>query len=161
MVALIEDQMHKFLVDQEEQRCRLIELDNPGMKVTRRKIQKPWTRPEHSTLCQDLALLIMVSEYDYRLSDAGFVDYCAKRGVLHVAGEPGSRRWGFMANYQKSKSDYLDDDPYFWFAEEVDGKRYRFTDEQMETGWRIITLGRAKLQDCWELYCRESPTADA
>ena len=60
-----------------------------------------------------------------------------------------------MADYTKTKIDYLAD-PWFHFAQEFDGKRYRYTNEEMETGWKIVLLGRAKLQDCWELYSRES-----
>lgn len=163
MVALIEDQIHQFLIDQEEERCRAIEAENnkneetKNKKVKRKAIPKPWVRPSASALCQESDLLIMVRDYDYDLSDNAFQDYCDARGILHVAGEPGSRRWEYMADYRKPKSAYLAD-LHFQFAEEIDGKQHRFTDDEMETGWKIISLGRAKLQDCWELYCRELRT---
>lgn len=161
MVASIEDQIHQFLIDQEEKRCRAIEAENnkneetKGKKVKRKMIPKPWGRPGDVALCQEIDLLIMVSEYDYDLADETFQAYCSARGILHVAGKTGSRRWQYLADYRKTKSAYLAD-PYFQFAEEVDGKRYRYTDEEMGTGWNIMLLGRAKLQDCWELYARES-----
>jgi hypothetical protein len=160
MVALIEDQIHQFLVNQEDERCRTIEAANDKNEETKRKkvrktIPKPWDRPGDSSLCQESDLLTMVSEYDYDLSDEGFQAYCSARGILHVAGEPGSRRWEYLADFRKTKNAYLDDS-YFQFAQEVDGKQYRYTDSEMETGWKIILLGRAKLQDCWELYSRKS-----
>jgi hypothetical protein len=161
--ARIEDQIHQFLIDQEEERCRAIEAENSkneetkNKKVKRKAIPKPWTRPSASALCQATDLLIMVRDYDYDLSDKKFQDYCATRGILHVAGEPGSRRWKYMADFRKTKSTYLSDS-YFRFAVEIDGKRHRFTDDEMETDWKIISLGRAKLQDCWELYSRELQT---
>ena len=161
MIASIEDQIHQFLKDQEEKRCRAIEAENnkneetKGKKVKRKAISKPWMRPGESALCQEVDLLIMVSEYDYDLSDKTFQTYCSARGILHVAGEPGSRRWKYLADYRKTKSAYLSD-PYFQLSEEVDGKRHRYTDEEMETGWKIMLLGRAKLQDCRELHSRES-----
>lgn len=163
MAALIEDQIHQFLIDQEEERCRAIEAannksegtKNRNKKIKRKIIQKPWTRLGESSICQEYDLLIIVCDYDYDLSDKSFQDYCTARGVLHVAGVPGSRRWEYMEDYRKAKDTYLSN-PYFQFAEKIDGKQYRFTEEQMETGWTIMSLGRAKLQDCWELYSRKS-----
>lgn len=165
MAALIEDQIHQLLIDQEEERCRAIEVENnkregakkKNNKVNRRIIKKPWARPGESAICQDYDLLIMVYDYDYDLSDKLFQEYCAARGVLHVAGVPGSRRWEYLEDYRKTKVTYLAD-PYFQFAEKLDGKQYRFTEEEMETGWTIMSLGRAKLQDCWELYSRKPRT---
>ena len=161
MVALIENQMYQFLIDQEEERCRAIEAENnkneetKGEKVKRKTIPKPWERPGESALCQEVDFLIMVSEYDYDLSDKTFQAYCSARGILHVAGEPGSRRWKYVADFRKTKSAYLAD-PYFQFPEEVNGKQHRYTDEEVETGWKIMLLGRAKIQDCWELFSREA-----
>jgi hypothetical protein len=157
MVALIEDQVHQFLIDREEERCRAIEAENNkhnetmGKKVKRKEITKPLVRPGDSGLCQENTFLLMVSEYDYDLSNKTFQAYCSARGILHVAGEPGSRRWKYLAGYRKTKSAYFAD-PYFQLSEEADGKQYRYTNEEMETGWKIMLLGRAKLQDCWELY---------
>lgn len=161
MVALIEDQIHQFLIEQEEARCSALEAEynknneTRGKKVKRKTIRKPWARPGESALCQEIDLLIMVDEYEYELSNKMFQDYCSARGVLHVTGMSGSRKWEYMADYTKTKRDYRAD-PSFQFAQEFDGKRYRYTNEEMETGWKIVLLGRAKLQDCWELYSRES-----
>lgn len=165
MVALIEDQIHQFLIEQEEERCRALEAEynendeTKGKKVKRKTIRKPWARPGESALCQEIDLLIMVDEYDYDLSDKTFQGYCSARGILHVTGEPGSRKWKYMADYTQTKHDYLAD-PCFQFAQEFDGKRYRYTDGEMETGWKIILLGRAKLQDCWELFSRSQVQPD-
>lgn len=98
MVSLIEDQIHQFLIDQEEERCKGIEAahdrnsETKGKKVQRKTISKPWTRAVASALCQEADLLPMVSQYDYDLSAAATQTYCSTRGILHVAGEPGSRR---------------------------------------------------------------------
>lgn len=159
MVASIEDQIHQFLIDQEEKRYRAIEAENnknektKGKKVKRKAITKPWWRLGDAALCQEVDLLIMVSEYDYDLADEMFQAYCSARGILHVAGKRGSTRWQYLADYRQTKIAYLTD-TYFQQAEEVGGKRYCYTDEEMETGWKIMLLGRAKLQDCWELYSR-------
>lgn len=164
MVALIEDQVHQFLIDREEERCRAIEAENNkhketmGKKVKRKKILKPLVRSGDSGLCQEVTFLMMVSEYDYDLSDKIYQAYCSARGILHVAGEPGSRRWKYLADYRKTKSAYFANS-YFQLSEEVDGKQHRYTNEEIETGWKIMLLGRAKLQDCWELYSRKSHMA--
>jgi len=163
MVALIEDQIHQFLIEQEEERCRALESEynrsdeTKGKIVKRKTIPKPWARRGENTLCQDTDLLIMVDEYDYDLSSNEFQRYCSTRGVLHIAGDIGSKRWEFFSDYRKLKSEYLADS-YFRFAEEMDGKRYKYTIEELETSWRIILLGRAKLQDCWELFLRINET---
>jgi hypothetical protein len=164
MVALIADQVHQFLKNQEEERCRAVEAEynkhkeTIGKKVKRREIPKPVVRPSDSGLCQESTFLLMVSEYDYDLSNKTFQAYCSARGVLHVAGELGSRRWKYLADYRKTKSAYFADS-YFQLSEEVDGKQHRYTNEEMETSWKIMLLGRAKLQDCWELYSRKSHMA--
>jgi hypothetical protein len=160
MVPPVEEQMHKALIRQEEERCKKLEVEyehsdeTRGKEVKRKQIAKPWTRPGAKALCQRADLLILVTEYNYDLTDGGFQKYCEARGTVHVAGEFGSRRWEFFSDHGKLKSEYLGD-TYFQFAETVDGKRYQYTDREMEMGWEIILQGRATLQDCWELYIGE------
>jgi hypothetical protein len=85
---------------------------------------------------------LFVKQYDYDLTDETFQQYCAARGTLHVAGKAGSRRWDYYVEYSRTKDEYLND-PYFHFAEEWRGERYRFTHSELEIGWMIILLGRA------------------
>lgn len=160
MAALIEDQMHRFLIQQEEERCAALEAQyqqseaTRGMKVKRRTIPKPWKRPSEEALCQDMDLLVMVQEYSYDLSNQAFRQYCDDRGILNVAGKPTSEWWKFADDYSKNKRDFLAA-PSFHFAQEVNGSRYRYTAGELETAWLIMVLGRAKLQDCWELFSRK------
>ena len=157
MVAPIEDQILAHLVEQEEKRCEALEEEfrrdpkRKHKKVPRRKIVKPWTRGAHPTLCQETDLLLMVKDYDYDLANEGFQSYCSSRGVLHVAGTPGSERWEIFRVHSKRKADYMDN-PYFQYAGGISGKGMKYTARQMDTGWRIVRIGRAKLQDCWELF---------
>ena len=157
MTTLIEDQMHQFLIAQEEARCSALEEKyknneaTKDKKVKRKDISKPWTRSGRDSLCQENELLILVSEYNYDLSNKNFQDYCKDRGILSVAGKSGSKRWDFFLNYKKLKGSFSID-PYFQYAEEVDGKKYRYSDWELEIQWKIILLGRAKLQDCWEIF---------
>lgn len=114
-------------------------------------VPKPWTRPHPQGLCQDLEHLRAVQEFDYRLDDGAFQRYCRGRGVLHVAGAKGGRLWLYMAEHHRTRAEYLDE-PEFKVAQEWHGTRRTYTDVELEGGWMILQLGRAKLQDCWELY---------
>jgi len=144
MATPIEDQIYQHVVALEAEKAKA-----EGRKP--RKVQKPWTRKDQEqTLCPS-DLLQVVREHDYRLDDEGFQAYCRSRGTLHAAGVEGSRRREFMAEHSKTKDEYAAD-TYFQFAEECDGTRYKYTTREMEIGWGIIELGRAVLQDCWELY---------
>lgn len=160
MAASIEDQIHKHFVDQEEERCRAIEDEYAdhdkahGRREKRRKIAKPWRRVGEAALCQEIDVLQLVTECDFDLSEASFQGYCSARGVLSVAGEPGSNRWAFVADFSKGRGAYMRD-PYFAYAIEVNGERYKFSEQEMEFGWQLMQLARARLQDCWELYTQE------
>jgi hypothetical protein len=150
---IIEDQIHQFLIEKEALRCKAEEIKT-GKKATPKAISKPWTRKGESALCQENDFLVMIDEYDYDLSDLSFQNYCTERGILHIAGEQNSNRWLFLSDYNKSKTEYLASQ-YFQYAEKYEGKKYKYSDEEMETGWRIILIDRARLQDCWELFCKE------
>jgi hypothetical protein len=156
-VAPIEDQIHRVFVAREEERCRRLEGEyardpkKAGEKVTRRSVPRPWTRPVPQALLQDPDLLLLVTDFDYDIADTAFQEYCRSRGVLHVAGEEGSRRREFFSNHAKAKDDFLGD-PHFHFAQPHDGKRYEYTPHEIDIAWQIVCLGRAALQDCWELY---------
>ncbi len=162
MIPHIEEQIHQFHKELEEKRCEALEAKynknkaTYGKKVKRNSIPKPWTRPCENALCQDIDLLIMVDQYDFDLTNDCFQEYCLARGVLHVAGEVGSRRWEYFLDHTKTKKEYLAD-PFHQYAQEINGKSYRYTANEIELGWKIILLGRAQLQDCWELFSSNAP----
>ena len=89
------------------------------------------------------------------MEDEGFQRYCTARGVFHVAGERGSRRWLYMGDTRRGRDEFLAD-PEFLHAQEHRGERYRYTAE-MDAGWRVLQLGRAALEDAWELYRGAEP----
>jgi hypothetical protein len=122
-----------------------------GKRVKRTLVPIPVVRKGPEALCQNVDFLLMVTEYSYELSDQQFQDYCEARGALHLAGVPGSTRWGFFVDHSKSKEDYVNNSDC-QFAQGYEGSRHRFTPEEMESGWKVIRIGRAKLQDCWEVF---------
>jgi hypothetical protein len=160
MALLIEDQMHNRLIELEEERCIKLEQENlkdpkkAGKKIKRKKIDKPWKRSYPVSLCQEYDLMLLVTDYDYDLSDEHFQKYCAERGVLQVAGEIGSRRWEYMLDYTKLKEDFFND-AYFQYAKvKEDGSAYKYSDEEMNIHWENLFISRVQLQDCWEIYCK-------
>ena len=159
MAMLIEDQMHNSLIALEEERCRKLEQENlkdpkkAGKKIKRKKFEKPWKRPSPVCLCQEYDLMLLVTDFDYDLSNKYFQKYCTERGVLYKAGEIGSRRWEYMLDYTKSKEDFCND-AYFQYAKVNDGSAYKYSDKEMNIHWDILCVSRVQLQDCWEIYCQ-------
>ena len=162
-VAPIEDQIHRVFVAREEERCRKLEAEyardpkKARKKVARPPVPKPWLRPVPQALLQDPDLLLLVTDHDYDITDPGFQEYCRSRGVFHVAGEEGSKRRAFFQNCALTKDDFLGD-TFFHFAQPLNGKTYTYTSHEMQVAWDIVCLGRAKLQDCWELYRSSAAT---
>lgn len=103
-------------------------------------------------LCQDVSVLMGIDSYSYDLGDEGFQAYCLARGVLYVAGRPGSRLWAYFLNTALDLGYWLADEGVR-FAQEVGGSRHRYSDAQMESQWRCVLIGRGKLEDAWGLYC--------
>ena len=101
----------------------------------------------------DGELLLKVTEFDFDLSDDGFLFYAEQRGVLWYAGAEGSRRREFVGNVALGREDFVAD-PYFQFAETAPecGEPHRYDEKELETAWRVICYTRARLQDAWELY---------
>ncbi len=155
MAPTIAEQVQKWLENREEERCLERERAT-GKKLIRKPVAVPIVRVGPRALCQNVDHLMKVSEYDFDLSDSRFQAYCSARGTLHVAGEPGSTRWQWHADCSLSKDEYLAN-RYFQFAQEFAGTRQRYTPEDMEVQWKIILLGRATLQDCWELFQSMDP----
>lgn len=144
MAVPIEEQIHQHFVALENERAA-------AANRKARPVAKPWARLHPQALCQEPDLLQLVKEYGYDLTDERFQEYCRARGVLHVAGVKGSRRWEFLKDYGKSKEEYLAD-PFFQYAQEHEGACHKYTERELESGWQILELSRAALQDCWELY---------
>ncbi|HAM57559.1 MAG TPA: hypothetical protein DCQ64_19960 [Candidatus Rokubacteria bacterium] len=149
-VSSIAEQVHRALVEQEEQRCAAREREK-GRPMKRRTIRVPIVRMAPTALCQKSDYLLMVREYDYDLADERFCEYCQTRGTLSVAGVNGSPRWMLFRDHQRPKCDYLKD-PYFQFGQELAGVKRAYSPVEMESGWDVIRYGRATLQDSWELF---------
>lgn len=150
MALPIEDQIHHAFIQIEEDRCQKLEQEK-GKYIKRRKVDKPWTRSSPLSLCQEFELLVHVKEFDYDLSDENFKGYCEARGVLQLAGEPGSKRWEYVVTHSRNKDEFLNERS-FQYAQEIEGTSYKYSAQEMDTHWEILCLWRASIQDCWEIY---------
>lgn len=110
--------------------------------------QTGWKRTMPASICQDFDALIKVTEYDFDLFNAEFQGYCKKRGTLYKAGC--KERFYFTANHAATKEEFFS---RFRYAEEQgNGTRYEFTDDEMETHWKIMLSAKGAMQDSWELF---------
>lgn len=111
------------------------------------KEQTGWNRTHPKMICQDFYSLIKVTEYSFDLSNIDFREYCERRGTLQKAGIEG--RFSFTANHKATKAEFFSK---FRLAILHRRKRYRFTDDEMETHWKIMLAAKGAMQDCWELF---------
>lgn len=146
MANQVEEQIHAALVAIEEARCKELEAST-GKPVNRREVPKPWKRVG-PTLLQNPELLQYVTELDYQIDAPFFVEYLRQRGLLHVVPEGGSWRYRFLAKHSLTRSHFVKQCV-------AEGEPAYATTEDVETGWRIIQLGRAALQDGWEAFLAE------
>jgi hypothetical protein len=112
--------------------------------------QTGWKRPSPVAICQGFDVLRKVTEYDFDLSNLEFQNYCRARGVLYKAGC--NNRFKFTADHSATKDRFFDEFRYAIEYPEGSGQRYRFTDDEMETHWKIMLAAKGAMQDCWELF---------
>jgi hypothetical protein len=95
--------------------------------------QTGWNRPHPMTMLQGfdtaLELLLRITEWDFDLSDPGFVFYCKQRGTLYLVGEPGTAWWQMVCDFSRKEVG---------------------PGAGLDTKYLLIARGR--LQDCWEMY---------
>ena len=153
MAMHVEDQIHAVFIAKEEARCLALGAKK-GKQVKRRQVLKPWTRTGPLSLLQDPEFLQYVTQFDYRLDDPVYEGYCRKRGVFHVVPEEDSWRYPFLANPSMDRADFL--------KQCARGAEPAYASEKaIETGWRIVRLGRAALQDSWEVFLAERAATGA
>jgi hypothetical protein len=148
MVLPIEEQIHRYYIALEAEKAK-------AQHRKPRPVPVPWVRPHKDGLCVEPDFLRAVQEFDYDLEDESFQAFCQSRARLSFAGIKGGRCWQFFSDFQRGKDQYLAE-PEFQFAQEWQGKHRRYSAAELEVGWKIIRLGRARLQDCWEIYLGRS-----
>jgi hypothetical protein len=108
------------------------------------KEQTGWVRPHPKAICQNPLILLQVTQFHYDLDNDDFVKYFIGRtGVVikdYTCPRTGNVLPGPECGWEKVKD--------HWANPTV----------EIDTVHWILT--RAKLQDCWELYCASLPVMD-
>jgi hypothetical protein len=76
-----------------------------------------------------------IKYYDHKWALA-FPQCCVK---------PGTTLHAILCDWSKGKADYLENEEH-WLAIEHNGRRYRYTQEEMATAWRWLVCSRLHLQ---------------
>lgn len=115
--------------------------------------QTGWRRPYPQTLCMRYETLCKITEYDYDLSDAGFVDYARRRGCMNGVFREGSALREYVRDHWRTQEGFLSDDRIgITHAQLYRGDRYKYTREELLGNWECVLVAKAHLQDCWEIY---------
>lgn len=108
--------------------------------------QTGWKRSHpNMLLMHDSDLLEKITEYNYDMSNAPFVEYASLRGCMSWAFKAGSSLRKYIAKHCLSRSEFLSDTLYL-----ENGEKMSQVDK--ENLWKCIHLSRAHFQDCWEVY---------
>ncbi len=109
--------------------------------------QTGWKRSHlNMLLMHDSALLEKITEYSYDISNTHFVEYADVRGCMNWAFKDGSTLRKYIAKHYLTHSEFISDTT----LRLENGKQVPQNDK--ESLWQCIHLGRAHLQDCWEVF---------
>lgn len=73
--------------------------------------------------------------------------------------KPGTSAHSIVCDWSKGRAEYLAD-PAHWLAMERDGRRYRYSDEEMEQAWRWLMSSRLHLQAHYMARTGQAPSFD-
>jgi len=112
--------------------------------------QTGWKGPLPISICQDMNILLKITEYDYDLRNQEFEEYCRSRFGFCRPQDP---------KYFEQLCDLTTDKKKFfeswkicgrYASQEMIGKK--ISDDRLELEWKIFNITRGKLQDCWEIF---------
>ena len=119
--------------------------------------QTGWKRSHPNMLLMNSDLLEKINEYSYVMSDIDFVDYAHARGCMNGAFKKGSSLRSYIEDHHLSYKKFLSETFYL-----ENGNVMPQCDK--ESLWHCVCLGRASLEDCWEVYsgiCSSSKKSEA
>lgn len=91
----------------------------------------------------EMAEIIAIRDYDFDLSDQGFIDHLTKFGLSHHTGC--GARLEFTQDHHATEAQFREQ-----FNKSVTG--YVFPDEDMDTHWKIMLIAKGVLQLAWQDY---------
>lgn len=126
--------------------------------------QTGWKRPIPTMICQELDVLLSISEYSFDLNDPDFVSYFESRTgnmiTLEKVTRQGDRIPKTAARWEYTKWLLSSNAAERWLLESPDYVRTDSGDmvpfgKEREQDVNILRIREGKLQDCWELFTRE------
>lgn len=149
-----------------------IQINSNGLTYYLHSVEETtgWKRPSPLTLLTDTETLEKISTFNYDLTNPGFVKYARSRGCMNGAGWPGendpdySDVWPQMveeANKRNIPISEISSGRLRKYAREhwlgYSGFSSDFKEEKepaKKNMWQCLSIERAKLQDCWEIYIK-------
>lgn len=123
-------------------------------------VVKPWSfeLSYQKSLAQlPESIIFSVSEFDFRIDEIEFMYFLEERGLLHLSGQPRSHRRDCIGSHLFGYHEFMNDN-YFQYAIEYEGKRHRYSIEEMKIQWKIFCICKIYLQASWDhLYDRWVP----
>jgi len=118
------------------------------------KVSKPWTwgnSAKHSLHNIDAGLVFSVSSFNFDLNDESFVDFLNRNFHLHMCRTRGSTYWNALNDHSFTKSDFLENKD-FQFAQEYEGKRYKYGEGELLSLWKIFHFSKVFLQGAFDRF---------
>lgn len=106
-------------------------------KVKTIKEMTGWSGALPVSICQDIEVLLRITEYDYDLKNRDFEKYCRSRFGFSRATDP-------KYFEQECNLDITYDEFASYWAKKGE--------TNIALSWEIFNIERGKLQDCWEIY---------
>ncbi len=119
--------------------------------------QTGWKRPCDTMICQDTKVLLKIREYSFDLSNEGFVRYFKGRTGISLGKEDKPELSLFLLTSPEAEEWLLTSHDYkFLNGETVPFGIDEYGLNPREIDVRINKISKGMLQDCWELFTRET-----
>lgn len=102
---------------------------------------------------QNIDKLEAITEYTFDITDHEFRMFCDNERTLFRAMEHSPEHHQYFADLALTESDWIAEQCLpLRFAQEWNGKRHRYSDDEMRSRWACMQISRAVLQDAWNRF---------
>lgn len=96
-----------------------------------------------SSHLMEMSALIAITDYDFDLSDQGFIDHLMKFGLSHHMGC--GDRLAFTQDHHATEAQFREQ-----FSTNSNG--YTYPERDMDTHWKIMLIAKGVIQTAWVDY---------
>jgi len=96
-------------------------------------------------------MISAVYSFDYNLDDERFVTFLDQAAQLHICRKKGSSYWSLLQRKTTTPAEFLDD-PEMQYAQQFNGQRYRYSDDELTDYLYIFVRTRVYLQGAYDAY---------